>query len=77
MTDGHDGPRRAETERFALLARAVQRGYYDVPRRVSLAELARRSGLSDAAVSRRLRRETRRLVSETVLSEDPSTDRPD
>jgi predicted DNA binding protein len=77
MTDDHDGSDRDERARFALLALAVERGYYDVPRRISLAELARRSALSDEAVSRRLRHETRRLVSETVLSEDHSVDSAD
>jgi predicted DNA binding protein len=77
MIDDHDGSDRGETERFALLALAVERGYYDVPRRISLAELARRSALPDEAVSRRLRHETRRLVSETVLSEDLSVDSTD
>lgn len=35
---------------------ALRRGYFDVPRRVNLAQLAEHEGVSDSAVSQRLRR---------------------
>lgn len=48
------------------LALAVDRGYYDVPRRCTTAELASELGISDQAVSERLRRGVSRLVRHTV-----------
>lgn len=52
-----------QTERDALtpkqataLGRALAMGYFDVPRRATLDELAREFGVSDSAISQRLRR---------------------
>lgn len=54
-----------DAQRQTLVA-AVERGYYDIPRQVSLAELGEQFGISDQAVSERLRRATRALVTETL-----------
>lgn len=51
------------------LALAVDRGYYDVPRRCTTAELAVELGISDQAVSERLRRGVFGLVRHTVHPE--------
>jgi len=51
---------------------AYERGYFEVPRRIDLAELARALDVSDTAVSQRLRRGTATLV-ETVLLEADET----
>ncbi|SEP21865.1 GAF and HTH_10 associated domain-containing protein [Halogranum amylolyticum] len=73
---GTDGCVLTDAQRETLLA-AFERGYYDIPRSVSLAELATQFGISDQAVSERLRRATRALVAETLVYEagDGSTDR--
>lgn len=51
------------------LVRAVERGYYNEPRDVTLDTLADEFGVSSRAVSRRLRRATKRLVDNTLLGE--------
>jgi predicted DNA binding protein len=52
-------------QREALVL-AVERGYYDIPRRCSTAELAAVLGVSDQAVSERLRRGIATLVERTL-----------
>ncbi|SFK63198.1 hypothetical protein SAMN04487950_0276 [Halogranum rubrum] len=44
-------------------------GYYDIPRGISLDELGEKLGISDQAVSERLRRATRSLVAATFASQ--------
>jgi predicted DNA binding protein len=51
----------------AALARAVEAGYYSIPRRMSTNELAAEYGVSDQAVTERLRRGIQNLVSSTLL----------
>ena len=58
-----------ETQRTTLLF-ALERGYFEVPRRTNVVELADELGISDSAVSQRLRRATERLLS-AVLVEHP------
>jgi predicted DNA binding protein len=55
------------------LARAVQMGYYDIPREVSTKELAAEFDLSDQAVTERLRRGIASLVTNTVMVTDSET----
>lgn len=55
--------RQRETLRLA-----VQEGYYDIPRRISTKELADKLGVSDQAVTERLRRAIVTLVDNTLLS---------
>lgn len=50
---------------------AADAGYFDVPRDTSLVELAGRHGLSDQALSERLRRGMGRLVDATVDGGEP------
>jgi predicted DNA binding protein len=62
-------PRYGLTERqYETLALAVESGYYDIPRRTTTKELADRLGISDQAVTERLRRAITSLVESTVLS---------
>ena len=49
-------------EQRALLRMALEMGYYEVPARVTLTHLARYTGVSKAAVSKRLRRAERRVL---------------
>ena len=49
-----------------LLKEAYDRGYFDVPRRTSQAELADGMDISSSGVSKRLRRATETLVASTV-----------
>lgn len=48
------------------LVLAYERGYYDEPRRATLADLATELGISRQAVSTRLKRGIRRLVEQTL-----------
>jgi predicted DNA binding protein len=49
------------------LVRAVQRGYYSIPRQVSTQDLAEEFGISDQAVTERLRRAIATLTKNTVI----------
>lgn len=53
---------------------ALRRGYFNVPRETSMVDLADELGVSDQAVSARIRRAMKHL-SEEVLGTDASTDR--
>lgn len=48
-----------------LVLTAAEAGYFEVPREVSLAELADREGISDVTASERLRRGIGRLVADS------------
>ena len=49
------------------LEAALEAGYFDVPRRINLVELAEKMGISDSAVSQRLRRGVATVLAETAL----------
>ena len=53
-------------QRFTL-ARAVESGYYSIPRQMSTQELAVEFDITDQAVTERLRRAIRNLVTSTLL----------
>lgn len=55
------------------LTRAVEAGYYSLPRKVSTAELAEEFDISDQAVTERLRRGITGLVTNTLLATDDET----
>lgn len=62
----HDvGPPLTSEQREALLL-AHQRGFFDVPRKTSLVDIATELGISDQACSERIRRGMDRLVGELV-----------
>jgi len=65
--EGTAGYGLTDYQREALTL-AVQRGYYDVPRSCSTAELGNALGVSDQAVTERLRRGTDALVANTLLA---------
>ncbi|MFB6360960.1 MAG: helix-turn-helix domain-containing protein [Halobacteriales archaeon] len=50
-----------------MLSRAVEAGYYSIPRGVSTNELAVEFDITDQVVTERLRRGVRNLVSSTLL----------
>ncbi|MDS0282095.1 helix-turn-helix domain-containing protein [Haloarcula onubensis] len=62
----------SDAQRETLLT-ALERGYFDVPRGINLTELAEELGISDTAVSQRLRRGMASLLSGT-LDRQPSAD---
>jgi hypothetical protein len=69
----YDGQAEAPSSEYGLtrcqretLVRALERGYFEVPRDCSLAELAASLGVSESAASERLRRATATLVARTV-----------
>lgn len=61
----------SEEQREALL-KAYQRGFFEVPRRVTLAELAREMEISDSALSQRMRRGLAVTVEQVVVSDSIS-----
>ena len=65
---GHDALTSGQR---ALLTAAVEGGYFEIPREISMSDLAARFGISDQAASERLRR----ALSNTLG--DASLDRPD
>ena len=64
-------PRRSQygltEEQYEAVVTAFERGYYEVPRSVSGEELAAELGISHQALSERLRRAYRNLVSRTLI----------
>jgi predicted DNA binding protein len=68
--NGADSPfGLTETQRETLLT-ALDAGYFDVPRETSLAELADSLGVSEQAVSERIRRGTKSLVERVASADD-------
>jgi len=59
----------------ALIKRAFEEGYFDIPRGITLAEIADELGISDQAVNERLRRGLSTLIAATIMTETgPETD---
>lgn len=58
------------TQREALVL-AVESGYYDIPRTCTTVELAEKLGISDQAVTERLRRAIVNLVDNSLLVSEP------
>jgi len=66
--DGDPAGRYGLTDaQFTALVEATRRGHYEVPREISLEELADELGVSHQALSERLRRATGALVEDTLL----------
>lgn len=59
-------------EQYQAMKQAVKLGYYDIPRRTTLSNLADDLGISHQALSERLRRAHRNLVTNTVCNLDES-----
>ena len=57
-----------DTQREALQA-ALEAGYFDVPRGINLQDLATQFGISDTALSQRMRRGLHNLLSSTLSQE--------
>jgi hypothetical protein len=53
---------------------AVEAGYHDIPRTCTTVELADKLGISDQAVTERLRRAIVNLVSNTLLAAEDEKD---
>lgn len=65
-------------EQYRAMKRAVESGYYRVPRRTTLSELAADLDISHQALSERLRRASRNLVTETFRGlDDPEKGPPE
>ncbi|WP_136717401.1 helix-turn-helix domain-containing protein [Halorientalis salina] len=54
---------------YETLSTAVERGYFEVPREVTFAELAEDLGISEQAVSERVRRGANTVLTRTLLDE--------
>lgn len=75
----HEGPGLGSSltdTQYETLVTAVENGYFEVPRRINLTELAIEMDVSDTAVSQRLRRGIASLLEETLLEvgEEPTGD---
>lgn len=57
-------------EHRETLLNAYQHGYFKVPRRTNLTELAATEGISDSALSQRIRRGLETLIEQTLLPDD-------
>jgi predicted DNA binding protein len=55
------------TQQYEVLATAASQGYFEVPRAVTLEELAEEFDVSHQAVSERLRRAVNALVEDTLF----------
>jgi predicted DNA binding protein len=74
-TDPSEDPRFGLTDaQWEALTLAVERGYYDIPRRCSTVDLADELGISSQAMTERLRRAVMNLTRHTVLGSQ-STER--
>ncbi|MFC7008889.1 helix-turn-helix domain-containing protein [Halalkalicoccus salilacus] len=62
--------------RFQSRGWAKRLGYYDVPRTVTLTELANKLDISHQALSERLRRAHANLIDRTISSTEGRSDRP-
>lgn len=63
-----------DRQRRTLLT-AAREGYFDVPRSISQAELAENLGVSDSAVSQRVRRAVAALIEGTLHTDEPPDSR--
>lgn len=57
-------------EQRETLLRAYRQGYFSVPRKTTLTSLASAEGVSDSALSQRIRRGLDTLIEQTLLAED-------
>lgn len=72
-TELNDDPQFGLTEaQHEALALAVERGYYDIPRQCSTADLADELGISSQAMTERLRRAVANVAKKTVLAAQSS-----
>ncbi len=60
---------RLTDNQYEALVTAYERGYFEVPRAASMNQLAAEFGISDSALSQRLRRGTSALIAETLCSD--------
>lgn len=63
-----EGDAKLTPSQWETLHTAYERGYFDVPRRISQTELADELGISSSAVSQRLRRIMSKLLEEQIRS---------
>lgn len=62
-------------EQHDTLIEAIECGYYDIPRETNLEEFSDRLGLSHQAVSERVRRGVKNLVTSALLVEEDDEER--
>jgi predicted DNA binding protein len=60
---------RLTDSQYEALVTAFDQGYFEVPRATSMDQLAAEFGISDSALSQRLRRGTSALIAETLVSD--------
>jgi hypothetical protein len=60
---------RLTDSQYEALVTAFEKGYFEAPRAASMDQLAAEFGISDSALSQRLRRGTSALIAETLVSD--------
>ncbi|WP_255151371.1 bacterio-opsin activator domain-containing protein [Halorarius halobius] len=70
LADGSTGGYGLSEEQQTALEVALERGYFDIPRGITLVELSEQLGVSDSAVSQRIRRGLGKLISATIVRGD-------
>lgn len=72
--DGHQRQSCSLTaQQYETISAAHEHGYYDVPRNVTLTELAEAIGISHQALSERLRRGHNSLIEHTIVADTSGT----
>lgn len=74
MTPSERHTEAPTTEDRRLLRTAVREGYFEVPRGISLVELAEQHDITDKRASERLRTALNVVVRDTVLNEEVISD---
>lgn len=78
-----DGDRQSRTAAFGLshqqrdaLILALERGYFDVPRGVTLTEIGDELGITQQATSERIRRAAQKVLRSVLLGSELDPDEP-
>ena len=73
ISNSKEGPNLTDIQHETLIA-AYEGGYFSIPRGESLRDLAERLGVSDSAISQRLRRGIARLLEYELIQGRPDSD---
>jgi hypothetical protein len=72
MNGGPSGRYGLTSQQRVALVRAVESGYYEIPRETDLKDMAEDMDISHQALSERIRRGTETLVQDTLMMHEPT-----